>query len=191
MSTVQRHQRKYLQAAHKEIHNQGEDVIKMYPRKAPQPDQRVDSPKPTQSPKAATPDQRIDSPKPPQPPKSASDQRVESPKAAPQEQVFGKSSSRPSSSRSKKSTPPTSARSNKVSLSVCMSIYCNVPVFAVLHVTQLGQYTGSILQGCHSQGNSRSGKSQGILEFIREIWNFAESQGNLRKVMEIYNIYIS
>ena len=145
MSTVQRHQRKYLQAAHKEIHNQGEDVIKMYPRKAPQPDQRVDSPKPTQSPKAATPDQRIDSPKPPQPPKSASpDQRVESPKAAPQEQVFGKSSSRPSSSRSKKSTPPTSARSNKVSLSVCMSIYCNVPVFAVLHVTQLGQYTAGL-----------------------------------------------
>ena len=34
-------------------------------------------------------------------------------------------------------------------------------------------------------GNSRSGKSQGILEFVREIWNFVESQGNLRKVREI------
>ena len=31
----------------------------------------------------------------------------------------------------------------------------------------------------------RSGKSQGILEFVREIWNFVESQGNLRKVREI------
>ena len=44
-------------------------------------------------------------------------------------------------------------------------------------------------QGCHwsgkSQGNSRSGKSQGILEFVREIWNFIESQGNSRKVREI------
>ena len=29
-----------------------------------------------------------------------------------------------------------------------------------------------------SQGNSRSGKSQGILELVREIWNFVESQGN-------------
>ena len=36
------------------------------------------------------------------------------------------------------------------------------------------------------QGNSRSGKSQGILEFIREIWNFVESQGNSRNVREIY-----
>ena len=47
----------------------------------------------------------------------------------------------------------------------------------------------TLLQGCHwsgkSQGNSRSGKSQGILEFVREIWNFVESQGNSRKVMEI------
>ena len=44
-------------------------------------------------------------------------------------------------------------------------------------------------QGCHwsgkCQGNSRSGKSQGILEFVREIWNFIESQGNSRKVREI------
>ena len=44
-------------------------------------------------------------------------------------------------------------------------------------------------QGCHwsgkSQANSRSGKSQGILELVREIWNFVESQGNLRKVREI------
>ena len=44
-------------------------------------------------------------------------------------------------------------------------------------------------QGCHwsgkSQGNSRSGKSQGILEFVREIWNFVESQGNSKKVREI------
>ena len=43
--------------------------------------------------------------------------------------------------------------------------------------------------GCHwsgkSQGNSRSGKSQGILEFVREIWNSVESQGNIRKVREI------
>ena len=49
-------------------------------------------------------------------------------------------------------------------------------------------------QGCHwsgkSQGNSRSGKSQGILEFVREIWNFVESQGNSRKVREISeNLY--
>ena len=46
-----------------------------------------------------------------------------------------------------------------------------------------------LLQGCHwsgkSQGNSRSGKSQGILEFVREIWNFVESQGNSKKVREI------
>ena len=39
-------------------------------------------------------------------------------------------------------------------------------------------------QGCHwsrkSQGNSRSGKCQGILEFVREICNFFESQGNSR-----------
>ena len=43
----------------------------------------------------------------------------------------------------------------------------------------------AVLQDCHrsgkSQGNSRSRKSQGILEFVREIWNFVESQGNLRK----------
>ena len=49
--------------------------------------------------------------------------------------------------------------------------------------------TDQAVQGCHwsgkSQGNSRSGKSQGILEFVREIWNFVESQGNLRKVREI------
>ena len=49
-------------------------------------------------------------------------------------------------------------------------------------------------QGCHwsgkSQGNSRSGKSQGILEFVREIWNFVESQGNSRKVRDIQeNLY--
>ena len=41
------------------------------------------------------------------------------------------------------------------------------------------------IQGCHwsgkSQGNSRSGKSQGILELVREIWNFVESQGNFKK----------
>ena len=30
-----------------------------------------------------------------------------------------------------------------------------------------------ILRGFH-----RSGKSQGILELVREIWNFVESQGN-------------
>ena len=45
------------------------------------------------------------------------------------------------------------------------------------------------VQGCHwsrkSQGNSRSGKSQGILEYVREILNFVESQGNSRKVREI------
>ena len=38
------------------------------------------------------------------------------------------------------------------------------------------------VQGCHlsgtSQGYSRSGKSQGVLELVREIWNFVESQGN-------------
>ena len=48
-------------------------------------------------------------------------------------------------------------------------------------------------QGCHwlgkSQGNSRSGKSQGILELVREIWNFVlksgkfmKSQGNFKKI---------
>ena len=45
------------------------------------------------------------------------------------------------------------------------------------------------IQGCHwsgeSQGNSKSRKSQGILEFVREILNFVESQGNSRKVREI------
>ena len=35
------------------------------------------------------------------------------------------------------------------------------------------------MQGCHGQGNSRSGKSQGILDLVREIWNFVESPGNL------------
>ena len=39
-----------------------------------------------------------------------------------------------------------------------------------------------------SQGNSRSGENQGILEFIREILSFVESQGNLRKVREIKEI---
>ena len=43
-------------------------------------------------------------------------------------------------------------------------------------------YTVRVATG---QGNSRSGKSQGILEFVREIWNFVEGQGNLRKVREI------
>ena len=38
-----------------------------------------------------------------------------------------------------------------------------------------------IIRVATGQGNSRSGKSQGILEFVREIWNFVESQGNLRK----------
>ena len=46
-----------------------------------------------------------------------------------------------------------------------------------------------IYQGCHwsgkSQGNSRSGKSQGIFEIVIEIWNFVESQANSRKVSEI------
>ena len=51
-------------------------------------------------------------------------------------------------------------------------------------------------QGCHwsgrSQGNSRSGKIQEILELVREIWSFVESQGNLRKFREIfYMIHIS
>ena len=33
---------------------------------------------------------------------------------------------------------------------------------------------------------TRSGhKPQGILEFVREIWNFVESEGNSRKVREI------
>ena len=38
---------------------------------------------------------------------------------------------------------------------------------------------------CHEatliRENSRSGKSKGILEFVSKIWNFVESQGNLRK----------
>ena len=29
--------------------------------------------------------------------------------------------------------------------------------------------------------HSRSGKSQGFIEFVRKIWNFVESQGNLRE----------
>ena len=43
-------------------------------------------------------------------------------------------------------------------------------------------------QGCHWSRKSRrnsSGKSQGILEFVREILNLVESQGNSRKVREI------
>ena len=36
------------------------------------------------------------------------------------------------------------------------------------------------------QGNSRSGKSQGILELVREIWNFEKSQGILELVREIW-----
>ena len=35
------------------------------------------------------------------------------------------------------------------------------------------------------QGNSGSGKSQGIFEFVREIWHFDESHGHLRKFKEI------
>ena len=42
-----------------------------------------------------------------------------------------------------------------------------------------------ILQGCHW-----SGKSQGVLELAREIWNFVESQGTLRKVREIFRKFI-
>ena len=46
-----------------------------------------------------------------------------------------------------------------------------------------------LMQGCQwsgkSQGNSRSGKSQGILELVREIWKFFESQGNFKKGREI------
>ena len=33
-------------------------------------------------------------------------------------------------------------------------------------------------------------KSQGILEFVREIWNFVESLGNLRKSAKFKKIYI-
>ena len=67
-------------------------------------------------------------------------------------------------------------------------VLCSLPSQNDLHLVNLH------VQGCHwsgkSQGNSRSGKSQGILEFVREIWNFVESQGNLRKVREIQeNIY--
>ena len=44
-------------------------------------------------------------------------------------------------------------------------------------------------QGCHwwgkSQGNLVSGKSEGILRLVRKMWNFVESQVNLRKVREI------
>ena len=35
------------------------------------------------------------------------------------------------------------------------------------------------------QGKVRKIQGQGILEFVMEIWNFGESQGNLRKVREI------
>ena len=37
--------------------------------------------------------------------------------------------------------------------------------------------TFMIVQGCHW-----SGKSQGILELVREIWNFIESQGNFKEI---------
>ena len=54
----------------------------------------------------------------------------------------------------------------------------NLLLFALLGVLI------SFPQGCYwsgkSQGNLRSGKSQGNLEFVRETWNFVESQGNLR-----------
>ena len=50
-------------------------------------------------------------------------------------------------------------------------------------------------QGYHwsgeSRGNSRSGKSQGILEFVKEIWNFVETQGNLKEVREIQEHFYS
>ena len=43
-------------------------------------------------------------------------------------------------------------------------------------------------QGSHGQGksvknekNSKSGKSQGILIWVREIWNFVKSQGKVRE----------
>ena len=35
------------------------------------------------------------------------------------------------------------------------------------------------------QGKVREIQGHGILEFVKEIWNFVESQGNLRKVREI------
>ena len=35
------------------------------------------------------------------------------------------------------------------------------------------------------QGKVREIQGQGISELVREIWNFVESQGNLRKVREI------
>ena len=54
--------------------------------------------------------------------------------------------------------------STRVILLTSRAIYSCIPLKAI-------QY-----QGCHW-----SGKSQGILEFVMEIWNFVENQGNLRK----------
>ena len=75
-------------------------------------------------------------------------------------------------------------------------VYLYYQIKICVHLTYLSFTLGvpdtlisNIYQGCHwsgkSQGNSRSGKSQGILEFVREIWNFVESQENSRKVREI------
>ena len=75
------------------------------------------------------------------------------------------------------------------------SAYINLPFTAISGVCLVcWQSLFHLCQGCHwsgkSQGNTRSGKSQGILEFVREIWNFIESQGNSRKVREISeNLY--
>ena len=43
-------------------------------------------------------------------------------------------------------------------------------------------YTYRVATG---QGKVREIQGHGILKFVREIWNFVESQGNSRKVREI------
>ena len=62
------------------------------------------------------------------------------------------------------------------------------PLQRIPHTTTNGQ-------GCHwsgkSQGNSRSGKSQRILEFVREIWNFVEIREIQEKSGKFKKIYIS
>ena len=46
-------------------------------------------------------------------------------------------------------------------------------------------FTLPICRVATGQGKVKEIQGQGILELVREIWNFVESQGNLRKVREI------
>ena len=71
--------------------------------------------------------------------------------------------------------PGTGRRQNLTEIFRTAPLSCSLRV-----ATGQGKSQGNSRSG-KSQGNSRSGKSQGIIEFVREIWNIVESQGNLRK----------